>query len=89
MKVINKFLEVVFIMSIEKKDLYRLVDLVKEEDAKLVYDLIKVVIEKDGEKNIIVEADNSPLTEEEKKVMKQAKIDIERDDLVNWEDLNG
>jgi hypothetical protein len=89
MKMINKFLEVVFIMSIEKKDLYRLVDLVKEEDAKLVYDLIKVVIEKDGEKNIIVEADNSPLTEEEKKVMKQAKIDIERDDLVNWEDLNG
>jgi hypothetical protein len=67
MKMINKFLEVVFIMSIEKKDLYRLVDLVKEEDAKLVYDLIKVVIEKDGEKNIIVEADNSPLTEEEKK----------------------
>jgi hypothetical protein len=55
------------IMSIRKEDLHLLIDLVDEKDTKLVYDLIRVVIEKDLGKEIIVEADNSPLTEQEKK----------------------
>lgn len=75
-------------MSIRKEDLHFLVDLVKEKDTKLVYDLIKVVIEKDNEKEIVVEADHSPLTEEEKKILKQAEIDIENDDLVDWDGLH-
>ncbi|MBU9722740.1 MULTISPECIES: hypothetical protein [Bacillaceae] len=75
-------------MSIRKEELYRLVDQVKEKDAKLVYDLIKVVIEKDNEDNIIVSADNSPITESERKILKQAKSDIENDDLLNWEEIN-
>ena len=33
-------------MSIRKEDLHLLVDLVNDNDAKLVYDLIRVVIEK-------------------------------------------
>ncbi|MFJ5621615.1 hypothetical protein ACIQD3_02570 [Peribacillus loiseleuriae] len=91
-------------MSIRKEDLHSLVDLVNEKDAKLVYDLIKVVIEKDAklvydlikvviekdhEKEIIVEADNSPLTKQEKKLLKQVKMDIKNDDLIDWEDLRG
>ncbi|MGE8078322.1 hypothetical protein [Peribacillus loiseleuriae] len=76
-------------MSIRKEDLHSLVDLVNEKDAKLVYDLIKVVIEKDHEKEIIVEADNSPLTKQEKKLLKQIESDIENDDLIDWEDLRG
>ena len=74
-------------MSIRKEDLHLLVDLVNDNDAKLVYDLIRVVIEKDQGKEIIVEADNSPVTEQEKKILKQAEIDIKNDDLVDWDDL--
>ena len=69
-------------MSIRKEDLHLLVDLVNDNDTKLVYDLIRVVIEKDHGKEIIVEADNSPLTEQEKKILKQAEIDIKNDDLL-------
>lgn len=75
-------------MSTYKKDLHLLVDLVKDKDAKLVYDLIRVVIEKDHEKDIIVEADNSPLTDLEKKILNQVDLDLENDDLVDWDDLN-
>jgi hypothetical protein len=75
-------------MSIRKEDLHLLVDLVKDKDAKLVYDFIKVIIEKDNEKEIIVEADNSPLTEKEKKILKQVEIDIKKNDLVDWDDLH-
>ncbi|MDQ0220745.1 hypothetical protein ELQ35_02140 [Peribacillus cavernae] len=74
-------------MSIRKEDLHLLVDLVTDNDAKLVYDLIRVVIDKDDEKDIIVEADNS-LTDQEKKILKQADIDIKNDDLVDWDDLH-
>ena len=75
-------------MSIRKEDLHLLVDLVNDNDAKLVYDLIRVVIEKDQGKEIIVEADNSPVTEQEKKILKQAEIDIKNEDLVDWDDLH-
>jgi hypothetical protein len=73
-------------MSIRKEDLHFLVDLVNDTDTKLVYELIRVVIEKDHGKEIIVEADNSPLTEKEKKIIKQVEIDIENDDLIDWDD---
>lgn len=75
-------------MSIRKEDLHKLVELVNDNDTKLVYDLITVVIEKDQKEEIIVEADNSPLTKKEKEILKEAKIDIENDDLVNWNDLH-
>jgi len=75
-------------MSIRKEDLHLLVDLVNEKDTKLVYDLISVVIDKNKEKDIIVEADNSPLTEKEKKVLDQAEIDIENEDLIDWDDFH-
>ncbi|OIJ21710.1 hypothetical protein BKP45_03145 [Anaerobacillus alkalidiazotrophicus] len=74
-------------MSIRKEDLHTLIDLVNERDTKLVYDLIRVVIEKDHEVDITFEADNSPLTDREKEVLKQANIDIENDDLVDWDDV--
>lgn len=75
-------------MSIHKEDLHLLVDLVNDMDTKLVYDLISVVIEKNNEKEIIVEADNSPLSEKEKKILKEAEIDIENDDLIDWDDIH-
>ena len=49
--------------------------------------IFRVVIEKDHGKEISVEADNSPVTEQEKKILKQAEMDIKNDDLVNWDDL--
>ncbi len=76
-------------MSIRKEDLHTLIDLVNERDRKLIYNLIKVVIEKDHEKDISVEADNSPLTDREKEILKQANIDIENGELVDWDDLRG
>lgn len=72
-------------MSIRKEDLHQLIDLINEHDTKLVYDLIKVVIEKD----IIVEADNSPLTMPEREILKQAFIDIENDELLDWDNIHG
>lgn len=75
-------------MSIQKEYLHLLIDLVNEKDTKLVYDLISDVIEKNNEKEIIVEADNSPLTEKEKKILKQADLDIKNDDLIDWDDLH-
>lgn len=75
-------------MSIRKEDLHFLVDLIDDKDAKLVYDLIKVVLEKDNQKKIAVEADNSPLSEEEKKILKEAEHDIKNDDLIDWDDLH-
>ncbi len=74
-------------MSIRKEDLHLLVDLVNDNDTRLVYDLIRGVLEKDHGKEIIVEADNSPLTEQEKKILKQAEMNIKSDDLVDWDDL--
>ncbi|TYR74377.1 hypothetical protein FZC79_14930 [Rossellomorea vietnamensis] len=71
-------------MSIQKEDLHLLIGLVNEKDTKLVYNLLRVVIEKET----IVEADNAPLTEKEKKILKQAELDIENDDLIDWEVLN-
>jgi hypothetical protein len=71
-------------MSVRKEDLHQLVDFVNDRDAKLVYDLIRIVIERD----IIVEADNSPFTDREKKILKRADSDIENDDLVDWDDLH-
>ncbi|GIN58081.1 hypothetical protein [Lederbergia ruris] len=75
-------------MSIRKEDLHRLIDLVNDNDTKFVYDLIKVVIEKDSEKEIVVEADNTPLTRQEKEILKQANTDIENEDLIDWQDLH-
>lgn len=74
-------------MEIRKEDLHTLIDLVNERDTKLVYDLIKVVIEKDHDKEITIEADNSPLTDREKEILKQANVDIENDDLFDWDDV--
>ena len=65
-------------LSIRKEDIYQLVDMVSEGDTKLVYDLIKTVIEN----NIVVEADNSPLTEQEKEI-----IASENDELLDWDDI--
>ncbi|MFZ2464873.1 MAG: hypothetical protein WAW77_14905 [Caldibacillus thermoamylovorans] len=39
-------------MSIRKEDLHFLVDLIDDKDTKLVYDLIKVVLEKDNQKKL-------------------------------------
>lgn len=75
-------------LSIRKEDLHILVDLVNDKDTKLVYDLIRVVIDKDNEKEVIVEADNSPLTEKEKKILKETENDIKNGELIEWDDLH-
>ncbi|MFB7303849.1 hypothetical protein [Heyndrickxia sporothermodurans] len=75
-------------MSIRKEDLHILIDLVNDKDTKLVYDLIRVVIDKDNEKEVIVEADNSPLTEKEKKILKETENDIKNGELIEWDDLH-
>lgn len=75
-------------MSVRKEDLHSLIGLVNDKDTKLVYNLIRFVIEKNNEEEIIVEADNSPLTEREKRILKKVKAEIESDDLVDWDDLH-
>lgn len=75
-------------MSIRKEDLHILIDLVNDKDIELVYDLISVVIDKNKEKEIVVEADNSPLTDKDKELLIQAEKDIENNDLIDWDDLH-
>ena len=75
-------------MSIRKEDLHILIDLVNDKDTELVYDLISVVIDKNKEKEIVVEADNSPLTDKDKDLLIQAEKDIENNDLIDWDDLH-
>ncbi len=75
-------------MSIRKEDLYKLIELFDENDTKLAYDLIQGVIEKDNKEELIVEADNSPLTVNEKNILEQAEIDIKNNDLVDWDKIN-
>lgn len=72
-------------MSIRKEDLHQLVELVNEHEVKFVYDLIKGVLEKD----LIVETDNSPLTEQEINLIKENTSDINSDELIDWDDING
>ena len=40
------------------------------------------------DEEIVIEADNSPLTSKEKEIIKQANKEIEAGDLVDWDDLN-
>lgn len=41
------------------------------------------------EEEILVEADNMPLTMQERDILKQASIDIENDELLDWDDIHG
>lgn len=68
-----------------KEDLHQLIAKVNDSDAKLIYNLIRVIIEKDDEKNKIVKTESSPLTEYKKIILKQ--VEIENDDLIDWDNL--
>jgi hypothetical protein len=62
-------------MSVKKKDLYELIDLIDDKDTLPAYELLQKFI--NGEISVIdglvVECDDSPLTEEEKKQLKKPR----------------
>ncbi|WP_099354588.1 hypothetical protein [Fredinandcohnia onubensis] len=74
------------IRKVKKEDLHRLIDLIDENDNEPVYDLLQKVIDKkinfaDG---LVVEYDDSPLTEEEKKKVEKAEKEIQEGEFIDW-----
>ncbi|MFS0821336.1 hypothetical protein [Bacillus sp. 1P02SD] len=77
------------IRKVKKEDLHRLIDLIDENDNEPVYDLLQKVIDKkvnfaDG---LLVEYDDSPLTEEEKKKIEKAEKEIQEGEFIDWAKL--
>jgi len=77
------------IRKVKKEDLHRLIDLIDENDNEPVYDLLQKVIDKkvnfaDG---LVVEYDDSPLTEEEKKKVEKAEKEIQEGEFIDWGEL--
>lgn len=77
------------IRKVKKEDLHRLIDLIDEKDNEPVYDLLQKVIDKkinfaDG---LVVEYDDSPLTEEEKRKVEKAEKEIQEGEFIYWNDL--
>lgn len=73
-------------MSIRRKDLHELVDQLSPYDQKTAYDFLAYLINR-NEKDFMLEADNEPLTEEEKSDLQAAQQQIEKGDVVDWKDI--
>jgi hypothetical protein len=72
--------------------LHDMVDRLSYEDVRLAYSLLlrlSVSINPDDEdvKDWAPEADNSPLTDEEKELIKRAEKEIANGELVDWEEI--
>lgn len=71
-------------LSIRKEDIYKLIDQMNEEETSLAYKILKSII-KDKNKNFseLLEADNTPLDQDEK----EALAKMVKEDTVDWEDV--
>jgi hypothetical protein len=70
-------------MAMSREQIHKLIEEVEQEKLTRIYDFIMMLKEED----CIIEADNSPLTKEEKLALEKAEQDIARGDLVDWEDI--
>mgnify|MGYP000014578174 CR=1 FL=1 len=76
-------------MNILKENLHRLLEQIKDQDNETVYTLLHKFLEKEIVvfEGMIVEADNSHLSNNELKAIESTNKQIENDELVDWEDL--
>ncbi|MEW9672882.1 hypothetical protein [Ammoniphilus sp. 3BR4] len=76
-------------MSIRKEDLHKLVDLLDDKHNQPAYDLLRKLIKGDivlidGK---VVEFDDAPMTEEEKKLTEKAMKDYDNGECIDWEEI--
>lgn len=72
-------------MAIRKEDIYRLVEKLKEQDLKIVYDLLNRLT--DDLDDFVVEADDTPLTDEELRELEEINRQIDNGEVTDWEDI--
>ncbi|WP_394238406.1 hypothetical protein [Niallia oryzisoli] len=72
-------------MDIHREDLHLLVDLVEDKDTKLVYDLIRAVID-NSEREIVLEPYHTPSPVVNEGIYTPAHHTIDSDELIDWED---
>ncbi|WP_071392993.1 hypothetical protein [Bacillus tuaregi] len=72
-------------MDIQKEDLHLLVDLVDDKDTRLVYDLIRAVIDQ-NDREMLEIYHTTPSPDLEEKIYRPANHDFNSDDLIDWED---
>lgn len=70
-------------MSVDRGQLYKLIEEYRQSYQKIFDYIISL-----KEEECIVEADNSPLTHEERKAISRADQDITKGELVDWEDIH-
>lgn len=76
-------------MSVRKEDLHKLIDALDDRHNQPAYDLLNKLIKGDIVivDGMVVEYDNAPMTEEEKKLAEKAMNEYESGECVNWEDI--
>jgi predicted transcriptional regulator len=71
-------------LSIKKEDVYRLIDELDEYETQRAYDFLKRLISsKNKKQQKLIEADNSPLDDNERRDLEE----ILKEDSVDWEDV--
>lgn len=70
-------------MSIRKEDVYKLIDEMDKEETELAHKVLKNIMKKKSKNIMEIEADNSPLDEEERAALGE----LIKEDTVDWEDV--
>lgn len=70
-------------MAVDREKVHKMIEEVSQENLKRIFDFI-MMLQKEGSE---IQADNSPLTPQEKKAIEKAKQDILKGDLIDWEDI--
>ncbi|WP_147535766.1 hypothetical protein [Bacillus marasmi] len=73
-------------MIIPKEDIHYLVEQIREQDSHLVYQLISYIIQKGNCEDIGLDLDFSPLPERGQRLLNEAKMNTEIDELIVWYD---
>ncbi|WP_017756503.1 hypothetical protein [Calidifontibacillus oryziterrae] len=75
-------------MAIRKDDLHKLIDLLDERHNKFVYEFLQKLADKMlGVDQMEIEYDDSPLTDSERELVREAEKEIKKGEFVKWEDL--
>jgi hypothetical protein len=76
-------------MSVKKQDLYELIDLIDDKYTQPAYELLRKFINSKISviDELIMECDDSPLTEKEKKTIEDAEESVKKGEYITLKDL--
>lgn len=69
-------------MSVERERLHKLIDKVDQKELSLIIDYVTKLTDFND-----IEADNSPLTDEEKEILMTSEKQIAKGEVIDWEDI--